>query len=91
MEEKVENIQSRIQEMYEYQLDPAFIEDKRIDLEDRSRRNNLSIDGINEKPNETWEDGKGNSNHKMKTDKSEKNYTWGGGARKLICAKRRLL
>ena len=35
------------------QLDPAFIEDKLIGLEDRSRRNNSCIDGIHEKPNET--------------------------------------
>ena len=38
-------------------LDPAFIEVlmKIIDLEDRSRRNNLRVDGIKERPNETWE------------------------------------
>ena len=41
--------------MYDYQLDPAFIEGKLIDLEDRSRRNNLRVDDIKEKPNETWE------------------------------------
>ena len=42
--------------MYDCQLDPAFIEEKLIDLEDRSRRNNLRADGIKERPNETWED-----------------------------------
>ena len=42
--------------MYDYQLDSAFIEDKLIDLKDRSRRNNLRVDGIKERPNETWED-----------------------------------
>ena len=42
--------------MYDYQLDSAFIEDKLIDLEDRWRRNNLRVDGIKERPNETWED-----------------------------------
>ena len=42
--------------MYDYQLDPAFIEDKLIDLEDRSKRNNLRVDGSKERPNETWED-----------------------------------
>ena len=26
-----------------------------VELEDRSRRNNLQIDGIKEEPNETWE------------------------------------
>ena len=28
---------------------------KLVELEDRSRRNNLRIDGIKEEPNETWE------------------------------------
>ena len=28
---------------------------KLIELEDRSPRNNLQIDGIKEEPNETWE------------------------------------
>ena len=28
---------------------------KLIELDDRSRRNNLRIDGIKEEPNETWE------------------------------------
>ena len=31
-------------------------EDKLIDLEIRSRRNNLRLDGIKDRPNETWED-----------------------------------
>ena len=56
VEKKLGNLESRIQEMYDYQLDPVFIEDYLIDLEDQSRRKNLSTDGINEKPNETWED-----------------------------------
>ena len=42
--------------MYDYKLGPSFIEDKLIDLEDQSRQNNLRIEGIKEKPNETWED-----------------------------------
>ena len=33
----------------------AEVSAKLIELEDRSRRNNLWIDGIKEKPNETWE------------------------------------
>ena len=56
MEENLGHIENRLQEMYHYQLDPSFIEDKLIDLEDRSRRNNLRVDGIKERPNETWED-----------------------------------
>ena len=43
--------------MYDYQLYPvAFIENKLIDLEGRSRQNNLRKDGIKGRPNETWED-----------------------------------
>ena len=42
--------------MYDYQLDPAFIEDKLIDLEGRSSWNNLKVDGIKERSNEVWED-----------------------------------
>ena len=56
MEENLGHIENLVQEMYDYQLDPSFIEDKLIDLEDRSRRNNLRVDGIKERPNETWED-----------------------------------
>ena len=32
------------------------VEQKLIDLEDRSRRNNLKVDGTAETPRETWED-----------------------------------
>ena len=53
LEDNVGHIESRSQEMYNYQLDPAFIEDKLIDFEDRSRRKNLRVDGIKERPNET--------------------------------------
>ena len=54
MEENLGHIEGHVQEMY--QLDPAFIEDKLIDLKERSRWNNLKVDDINERPNETWED-----------------------------------
>ena len=49
----------QVQDAYrkcDYQLVPAFIEDKLTNLEDQSRRNNLRVDGIKERPNETWED-----------------------------------
>ena len=42
--------------MYYYQLDPAFVEDKLIDLEDQARRNSLKVNGIKKRPNNTWED-----------------------------------
>ena len=56
MEENLGHIESHLQEIYDFQLDPAFIEDKLMDLKDRSRRNNLGVDGIKERPNEIWED-----------------------------------
>ena len=34
VEEHLEHIENRVQEMYDYQLDPSFIEEKLIDLED---------------------------------------------------------
>ena len=55
-EENLGHIERRVQEMYDYQLDPAFIEDKLSDLKDRSRRNNLRIGSIKEKQNKTGED-----------------------------------
>ena len=56
VEENLEHIESRAQEMYDYQLDLAFAEAKIIDLEDLSKQNIFRIDGIKERPNETWED-----------------------------------
>ena len=56
MEENLGSIESRVQEIYDYQLDSAFIKDKLIDVEDRLKRNNLRLAGIKEGPNETEED-----------------------------------
>ena len=36
-------------------LDPDYVMEKLIELEDISRRNNLRIDGISEVSHETWE------------------------------------
>ena len=59
IEEKVNNaknkladIEHRIEEIYDYQIDPDYGEQKLLDLEDRSRRNNLRVDGILETPGE---------------------------------------
>ena len=35
-------------------LNPDDVSAKLVELEDRSRRNNLRIDGLGETPNETW-------------------------------------
>ena len=56
MEENLGNLESRVQEIYDYQLDTTFIKDKLTDLEDLSRQSNLRIDSIKERLNETWED-----------------------------------
>ena len=56
-EKKVEKLQEQINELWDYQVDPerlAFTKRKIADLEDRSRRNNIRIDRISEKENETW-------------------------------------
>ena len=58
-EKKVEKLQEQINELWDYQVDPERLrltERKIVDLEDRSRRNNLRIDGISEKENKTWDE-----------------------------------
>ena len=55
-QEKADHLDERIREIYEWQLYPEYIHNKLVDLEDRSRRNNLRIDGIKEKVGESWED-----------------------------------
>ena len=50
------DLSDRVDEIYDYQVDPEYVTNKLIDLEDRSRRNNLRIDGISEPRNETWEE-----------------------------------
>ena len=51
LEEKVsdlkpenEKFKTKIKELYEYQIDPVFVENKLVELEDPSRRCNLKID-----------------------------------------------
>ena len=63
LEEKVDNVEkqmekldSNIQETYEYQIDPKYVQDKITELEDRSRQNNIRIDGIKETKGDTWND-----------------------------------
>ena len=50
------DLSDRVDEIYDCQLDPEYVANKLFDLEDRSRRNNLRIDGIPESRNETWEE-----------------------------------
>ena len=64
LQEKIENLRERhesvckqVDEIYECQneIDPEYINNKLIDLEDKSRRNNLRIYGITETNDESWE------------------------------------
>ena len=48
-QEKAEHLDERIREINEWQLDPEYIHNKLVDLENRCTRNNLRIDGIKEK------------------------------------------
>ena len=47
------DLSNRVDEIYDCQVDPEYVTNKLFDLEDRSRRNNLRIDGISESRNET--------------------------------------
>ena len=55
IEEKYDHINSKVNAFYEYQMDPKYVEKKLIQLEDRSRRCNLRIDGVEEGKDETWD------------------------------------
>ena len=57
LEEKHESIKKTVDEICNSQLDSDFVYDKLIDLEDRSKRNNLRIYGISESKYETCEKG----------------------------------
>ena len=46
-------MEAELQEFYNNQIDPGYVYNKLVDLEDRSRRCNLRIDGVTE----TWEQG----------------------------------
>ena len=56
VESKYNYIEDKMNEIYDYQIDPEYVKQKLIDLEDRSRCNNLRVDGIEEKNGETWDD-----------------------------------
>ena len=54
LEENIKGVDARVRDIYEYQVDPNLLLEKLAELEDRSRRNNLRIHGINEEKGETW-------------------------------------
>ena len=53
---KLVDIEQRIEEIYYYQIDLDHVKQKLIDLDDRSKRNNLRVDRILETLEDTWED-----------------------------------
>ena len=62
LKEKIESLEKihwcicvRVDEVYDTQIDPEFVHNKLIDLEDRSRRNKLRIYGVTETYDETRE------------------------------------
>ena len=65
-EENICKVKEDLKEICEYQIDPDYVNDsltdinKLTELEDRSRKNNIRIDGIAEEPGETWEECDGN-------------------------------
>ena len=52
----IEKLASDMNELENDLLDRNGLSEKLIELEDRSRRNNLRIDGLIENKNKTWDD-----------------------------------
>ena len=55
IKDDLNQVKNEIQELGEDVLDPDYVTNKLIELEDRSRRNNIRIDGIEEEQYETWD------------------------------------
>ena len=55
MKNDIKKVQTDLREIEDDLLDPTFVMEKLTELEDRSWRNNVRIDGIPETPNETRE------------------------------------
>ena len=55
MKDDLNQVKTDFQELGEDVLDPDYATNKLIELEDRSRRNNIRIDGIEDDQNETWD------------------------------------
>ena len=49
LEERCDNMETELKEFYNNQIDPEYIYNKLVDLEDRSRRCKLWIDGVTER------------------------------------------
>ena len=55
LETELDDLEGKVQEIWDYQKNPDFIQHKLVELKNRSRRNNLWIDGTEEEEGETWE------------------------------------
>ena len=55
IKDDLNQVKTDLQELGEDVLDPDYVTNKLIELEDRSRRNNIRIDGIEDDRNETWD------------------------------------
>ena len=55
LETELDNLEDKVQDIWEYQIDQDYIQHKLIELEDRSRQSNIRIDDIKEEKGETWE------------------------------------
>ena len=53
IEEKYDHINNKVNEIFEYQMDPQYVKEKLIELEDCSRKCNLRIDRVEEGKDET--------------------------------------
>ena len=53
LEEKMKDVDARVRDIYVYEVDPNYVLEKLAELEDRSHRNNLRIDGINKGKDKT--------------------------------------
>ena len=55
LETELDNLEDKVQDIWDYQINPDYIQHKLTELKDRSRRNNIRIDGIEEEEGEVWE------------------------------------
>ena len=56
MQRKNSSLEEKVEEIYDYQIDPDEVEKKLTYLEDRSSRNNLRINGVVEENGESLDD-----------------------------------
>ena len=52
---ELDSLEDKVQDIWDCQINPDYIQHKLIELEDRYRRNNIRIDGVEEEKGETSE------------------------------------